>query len=403
MIWLRTDALVVGAGPASLIFSEKAASQGLNVKIYEEHTKIGIPNHCTGLISVEGFQRLNLTPTKEMIQHKISGCYIHSPNGNRIEVRDKRVRAYAINRILFDQMLANKAVNAGVQLILGEHVDSLLLSKNCVKGVSIKESNVFSPLTIDAEGPSRRLLQKTGLLSKWKKPLLGVNAEISAEVEPEMAEVWFNSDFAPGFFAWVVPLEGSSCRVGLASNSGAILEKLNYFLKKRFNTLPEYKPNIGQVLVDGPLQKTSFNGLLLVGDAAGHVKPTTGGGVVMGGLCASEAAKVAVKAIEESNTSSEYLKSYDYSWKSLYQNEFRSMKMLRSIADRVNDIQIDHTFTLFKEERMDEKLLDLVSAGDMDMQHNVIRKALTDSKVLILLTRILGRLMLDEMLQFVNV
>lgn len=398
-----TNALVVGAGPASLIFAEKAASQGLDVKVYEEHDKVGIPNHCTGLISVEGFQRLNLTPLKEMIQHKISGCYIHSPKGSRIEVRDKRVRAYAINRILFDQMLANNAVNAGVQLNLGEHVDSLLLSQKHVKGVSIKGLDVLSPLTIDAEGPSRRLLYKSGLSTKWKKPLIGVNVEISAEVEPEMAEVWFNSTFAPGFFAWVVPLEGSSCRVGLASNSGAILEKLNYFLKKRFSTIPNYKPNIGQVLVDGPLQKASFNGLLLVGDAAGHVKPTTGGGVVMGGLCASEAAKVAVKAIEESNISYGYLKSYDDSWKGLYQNEFRSMKMLRSIADRVSDIQIDHAFSLFKEEKMDEKLLDLVSAGDMDLQHTVIRKALTDPKVLILLTRILGRLMLDEMLQFVNV
>jgi flavin-dependent dehydrogenase len=218
-----------------------------------------------------------------------------------------------------------------------------------------------------------------------------------------MAEIWFSEKIAPGFFAWVIPLEGSCCRVGLASNSGLVLDKLNSFIKKRFGLGLSFKPRVGQILVDGPLQKTSFDGLLLIGDAAGHVKPTTGGGVVIGGLCAFEAAKTAVKAVEKSNTSSEFLEDYDNSWKNLYQNEFRSMKMLRNVADRINDNQIDRSFNLFKEEGMKDKLLNLVSSGDMDLQNSVIRKALTDPKILLLLTRILGKLILDEMLQFVNV
>jgi digeranylgeranylglycerophospholipid reductase len=403
VIWLGTDALVVGAGPTGLIFAEKAASQGLDVKVLEEHDKVGMPNHCTGLISVDGLKKLGLTPSAEMIQQKISGAYLYSPNGNCIEVREKRVRAYAIDRVLFDQKLAQKAIDAGALLKLGQKVDSLIISKKIVKGAQVQGLDIISPLTINAEGSSRRLLRKSNFIKSWKPPIIGVNAELRVEVDPGMAEIWFSEKIAPGFFAWVIPLEGSYCRVGLASNSGLVLDKLNSFIKKRFGLSFSFKPRVGQILVDGPLQKTSFDGLLLIGDVAGQVKPTTGGGVVIGGLCAFEAAKIAVKAVEKSDTSSELLEDYDNSWKNLYQNEFRSMKMLRNVADRINDNQIDRAFKLFKEEGMNDKLLSFVSSGDMDLQNSVIRKALTDPKILLLLTRILGKLMLDEMLQFVNV
>ncbi|MBN1682594.1 NAD(P)/FAD-dependent oxidoreductase [Candidatus Bathyarchaeota archaeon] len=397
------DAVVVGAGPSGLIFAEKAASKGLDVEVLEEHAKVGIPNHCTGLLSVEGLNRLGLHPSKEMIQQKISGCYVFSPKGDCVEVRDNRVRAYAIDRSLFDQHIAENALNSGARINLGKRVDSFIISQNRVIGVQSQGLNFHSHITVDAEGPSRRLLSKSGLFKKWEKPLLGINAEIKAELEPEMAEVWFSKTYAPGFFSWVVPLESNYCRVGLASNSGMIIERLKKFIKKRFDSDFNYNFRVGQVLVDGPLSKNSFNGLLLTGDAAGHVKPTTGGGVVMGGLCAIEAADIAVKAIDQNDTSAEFLGLYDAKWRKKYYNEFRSMKLLRNIADKVNDDQINKAFTLFVKENLNDKLLKLVSSGDMDFQDAVIKKALQDPKILLLIARIIGKLALDEMLQFVNV
>ncbi len=55
---MRTEAAVVGAGPAGLIAARELAGRGFEVKVFEEHTIIGEPNHCAGILSVNGLKRL---------------------------------------------------------------------------------------------------------------------------------------------------------------------------------------------------------------------------------------------------------------------------------------------------------------------------------------------------------
>jgi flavin-dependent dehydrogenase len=57
---LRTEVAVVGGGPAGLIAARELASKGVQVKVFEEHSKIGIPNHCAGVLSIEGLKRIGI-------------------------------------------------------------------------------------------------------------------------------------------------------------------------------------------------------------------------------------------------------------------------------------------------------------------------------------------------------
>ena len=59
---LRADVLVIGGGPSGLLAAREAASKGAEVLVLEEHKEIGVPNHCTGILSVEGLQRLGVKP-----------------------------------------------------------------------------------------------------------------------------------------------------------------------------------------------------------------------------------------------------------------------------------------------------------------------------------------------------
>lgn len=54
---MRAEAVVVGAGPAGLIAAREIASRGYDVKVFEEHPEVGVPNHCAGLVSVDGLDR----------------------------------------------------------------------------------------------------------------------------------------------------------------------------------------------------------------------------------------------------------------------------------------------------------------------------------------------------------
>lgn len=400
---MGSDSLIVGAGPAGLLSGKEIATKGFSVNILEEHNQIGVPSHCAGLVSIEGLKRIGVEASSRFVQNEVVGGRIYSPDGQCIEIRDKRPRAYVIDRVAFDQLLAEKAIDAGAKLVLGRRVEKLILADGGVTGASCAGWVEKVRIVIDAEGPTRRLAKEAGLVNPKRVPLLGVNTEITREIDPTMVEVWFGEEIAPGFFAWVIPTSDKQARVGLATRGGDPVKLLTRFIKKRFGTATQTPPRAGQVLVDGPVSKTSFSGLLLVGDAAGHVKPTTGGGVVLGGLCAIQAGKVAAQALESGDLSEKNLQRYEETWRRLYGAEFKSMQTLRSFADKVSDRRMNRFFRTFSEAGLTSVFYDLVADGDMDLQDRVIRRALSERRIMKALAGGLGRLALAELRELVNI
>jgi digeranylgeranylglycerophospholipid reductase len=391
---MGSDALVIGAGPAGLLTAKEIASRGFSVRVLEEHAKVGVPNHCAGMISVEGLARIGVEASGEFVQNTIVGGRIYAPDGEFIEITDKRPRAHIVNRAALDNHIAGMAVNAGAEIAYGKRAERLTFS--AVAGAGwVEEARVI----INAEGPSRRLAKKAGLINGKHTPLLGVNIEVACDVEADMVEVWFGRETAPGFFAWVIPLSERKARVGLATEEGDPTKLLSAFVKKRFNA-PCPPPRVGQVLVDGPVNRTAFPGLLLVGDVAGQVKPTTGGGVVMGGLCAIEAGKASVKALESGDIT--MLEDYEDAWRTLYASEFRSMQTLRNLADRVSDDRMNRFMHAFRNAGLGERVNELVAEGDMDLQGEVIKRALSEPRLMKAALSGLGRLALAELRGLVN-
>ena len=396
---MGSDSLVVGAGPSGLIAAKEIASRGYSVKILEEHGQVGVPSHCAGLISLEGLKRIGVDPSNSFIQNVVFGGRIYSPNGQCIEIRDTRPRAYVVDRTALDQHLAEMALDSGAELVLDRRAEKLTISNGSITGVSGAGWDEEARIVIDAEGPSQRLTTAAHLTNKRRTPLLGVNTEVVCEIDHSMVEVWFSEETAPGLFAWVIPTSEKQARVGLATREGDPTRLLARFIKKRFNTVYP-SPRMGQVLLDGPVSKTSFPGMLLVGDAAGHVKPTTGGGVVLGGLCAIEAGKAAAQALESDATDAT---QYDEVWKRLYGAEFRSMQIMRSLVDKVSDERMNRFFVAFNKAKLGDKLNDLVSEGDMDLQEGIIRHALSEPRLIRVVIGCLGRLALAELRDLVNI
>ena len=399
---MGSDALVIGGGPSGLLVAKEIASRGFTVKILEEHAQVGIPCHCAGLISLEGLKRIGVQASNDFVQNEVNGGRIYSPDGQCIEIRDTRPRAHVVDRAALDQHLANSALDSGADLVLGRRVKRLTLSNGSVTGVSGNGFEEEARLVIDAEGPSRRLATDAGLTKPKRMPFLGVNTEVIVETDPMMVEVWFGEETAPGFYAWVIPITDALARVGLATKKDDPSGLLTRFIKKRFGIFTHPPPRAGQVLVDGPIEKTSSPGILLVGDAAGHVKPTTGGGIVLGGLCALEAGKVAAQALEDGDATGRFLTQYDETWRRLYGSEFSRMQTLRDLADRISDERMNRLFSTFNKAGLGEIVLSLVADGDIDLQGGTIMRALSEPRLMKVAIRGLGRLALAELRSLVN-
>jgi len=78
------DVVVVGAGPTGCYAARQLARLGYEVLVLEEHTEIGEPVHCTGIISLEACKRFDLDPT--CVEQQLSSARFFSPGGDSFVV-----------------------------------------------------------------------------------------------------------------------------------------------------------------------------------------------------------------------------------------------------------------------------------------------------------------------------
>jgi flavin-dependent dehydrogenase len=126
-------------------------------------------------------------------------------------------------------------------------------------------------------------------------------------------EVFLGQRVAPGFFAWTVPAEEGRLRVGLAASIETELAPLlDHLLARASGRLVS---DVTGLIPIGVAPATSGNGIVVVGDAAGQVKPLSGGGIYPGGLCARMAGEIAAQAALSGDTSAPSLAEYDRRWR----------------------------------------------------------------------------------------
>lgn len=396
---MKTEAVVIGAGPAGLIAAEVISSKGYTTTVFEEHRMVGVPNHCAGIISVEGFGRLGIPLDDRFYLNTIIGGRLYSADGMCLEIRDRKPRAHIIDRCGFDGYLADAAVDSGVDLRTSTRVKDVVFTKKGVVGVRTEEYDVRSDALINAEGPGGRLMARAGYGTGQEGILNGFNIDLSGvDVEPDIVEVWFNDGESKGFFTWVAPLGGDRARVGLASQIDDGHVALKKFIKKRFNVTDVPRISAGRVCTGGPVRKTAYPGMLLVGDVAGQVKPTTAGGVVIGGLCAILAGESVSLFIEGGKQTS--LDWYEREWRRLYGHELSTMLTLRRLLNGIGDERLSRMFRAFNEEGMGSRIVALIEDGDMDMQADIIRRAFMDPVLLGVMAKVVGRVLLGEVMSF---
>jgi digeranylgeranylglycerophospholipid reductase len=395
---LRAEAVVVGAGPAGLIAARELARMNIEVTIYEEHAVVGEPNHCAGIISVEGLQRLDVRPDPDFIQHEVAGGTAFSPDGTDISIKGNRTRAYVVDRGVFDRSLAEDAMDRGAEVETGQAVTALLRQGGRVTGVRGRAFSTCSEVVIDAEGAAGFLARSVDLPRPSKGVLSGINVEVSGvTAEPGMVEVWLGRGLAPGLFAWVAPTGEGTARCGLACGEADARSRLEVFLRERFREHGAGEPRIWPVLTGGPVERTYGDGILLVGDAAGQTKPTTGGGVIFGGLCAMEAARAVKGAYNTGDFSAGSLARYDRAWKAELGEEFSTMLAIRRFLNGISDDRMDRLFASTKRSSLEQVLEEFVEKGDMDMQSGVVRAALTNPSLMRVLVSTLGRMAYEEL------
>jgi len=391
----KADIIVVGGGPTGSFSAFTAARLGAKVIVCEEHKEIGVPKHCAGHLSISGLERLGLRLPHGIVENEIKGAIFHSPSGKKFAIRCPSPVSCVVNRELFDKHLSDLAMKSGARYSLESRVRSLLYDSGSVAGVAVRkgrdEETLASSVVIDAEGCSSSLLKKTGLQTLDSLMVVkAIQAEVDRvhEIDLDTVEVYLGRKYAPDFFAWIIPKRNSSAKVGLATRTGNPREYLHRFMKdhpvasRKLRKSNITRLSIHPIPLGGPIPKTYSNGLLVVGDAASQVKPTTGGGVIHGLLCSKIAGEVAYEAIKNNDFSEAFLSQYQSRWRELIGFDLAVMRQIRKLLNCLSDRKIDKMIDLCAKLGVSNILEE---AGDLDFQGRSLISMIKHPTTLILM------------------
>ena len=330
---------IIGAGPAGSYLAYLLAKKGKEVTLIEEHDKIGVPIQCTGIVtsSIEKFVKL---PNK-IIANRCSKVVVVSKN-NKIEAETDEIVLW---RNKFDEFLANMAVDEGVKVLANRQFIGFN-NKNSVKIKNKKNNeikNIKADIIVGADGPSSSVAKAAGLNAN-SKFYIGMQAKVKLKTDLGKFETYFGSDF-PNFFGWVVPESEEVVRLGLGSFSNA-KDYFYRFIEKRAGKTKILAWESGIIPVYNPKKIIQKNNVYLIGDAASHVKATTGGGIVPSFKAAHTLCDCIINR-----------KDYNKEFKKKSGRELLLHLKLRNMLNKFSDRDYDYLLELMGQEKV-KKILE---------------------------------------------
>lgn len=353
------DFVVGGGSVAGLTFAAEAAAKGARVLVVEEHNTIGEPEKCDGLVSLRGLTSYGYPPDAEAVQNKVNSALVHSPGGRRFAVNATSLDIVVLDRSSYDRQLARKAESMGAVIRSGSRVAGTEQDSGGVS-VNVSGERITAKYYVDATGPA-------------SSPRKGIMPAAKYEVEGEwirehVVEVYFNSELYPGFFAWVIPYGRHRAKVGAAGYGIAPFKALDGFLESRPSRI--LRRVSAPIYVGGPIREFVAGRTIIVGEAAGQVKPTTAGGIMTSIAGAVSAARWACESLNKGDAT--LLGRYRRDWDARFQKEMRNMLRLRGVLEKLSNADLEALFEIVATPKVALKL----SESDFDFHATALLGAL---------------------------
>ncbi len=342
------DVAIVGGGPGGMAAARSLAAGGWAVTVFEEHQQIGLPVHCTGVLAEDVIAEMDL-PAGAVL-NPLSTVRFVAPAGHSFDYTTATTEAVVIDRVVFDEALARRAEVAGATIVRGRRVTAIEMIDGGVELTLADADTVRARSVILACGANYAFQKRLGL-GMPSTFLQSAQLELPAE-RPGDVEIHFGSEIAPKGFAWAVPVRrphGTFARIGVMAESdpAAFFLRMVDRVRDRWGVaVPDAAAPKRRMLPLGSVKRTYAERVLAVGDAAGLVKPTTGGGIYYSVVSGEIAAEVLGSRLAVDDLSAGAMREYERRWRTRFQSEFTAQLALRFVAQRMRDTDIDALFSL---------------------------------------------------------
>lgn len=308
---------------------------------------------CSGVVSKEAFSRYDLP--KEAIVGRLKDADLYSPHGISIPYSHPEEPIVVVDRHIFDKKLAETAIENGAEIHLNARVSSIFVHESHVK-VDLKtpegKMSVLAQVCVIATGVNYRLQTSLGL-GRPKKIIKGMQLEINS-ADLDRLSIYWGSRFSSGFFGWAIPLMDGRTRIGVMTEGNAqealtnTLSELGHCIDPNAEISRAKRRGIGF----GTITRSYSDRIIAVGEAAGQIKTTTGGGIYFGLIGAEVASEVIKKAFNKGSFESRSLSEYEEKWKKIMGWEITYGEYFHKLYSRLDDTSLDQLFAAAKRDNL---------------------------------------------------
>ncbi len=369
------DVCVIGASIAGNYLAYLLSKSNMQITVIEEHKDVGLPFQCAGIISQKLSQLIELP--EEIVLNRVETAKIINPSGNFIKLSGNE-QPYIIDRIALDRLYYDKNKNnTNITYYLGERFRSFKYGvekgQKCVL-IETSKRLIKTKMLIGCDGP----LTSVGKRLKVKNKLLyAAQIRIKGNFDENEAVMYFHPLWKQ-LFGWIVPEGNNIYRIGIASSKN-VNECFHIYLKKLGININNKIDQQGGIIPYGIMNKSAFKNVLLLGDAAGQVKATTGGGIVMLLTAAKHASNCVKLSFKQNNFSKRFIKKhYEKPCLRTIGKELKLHYAIRLILERLTDKDFEVFFKIVKENKI-EHIITLY--GDMDFPKDLVFKLLKNPLV----------------------
>lgn len=334
-----TDVVVVGGGPAG---SKTAAilAKRRDVIVLEDHPFSGVPMQCAGVVTKTS---IDLSGVKPRILNKFTGAEVIFPNGKSITVRSHDDKAVLIDRVDFDRKLAEMAIDAGAEFKYSTKYKGHSIN-NGVARVCTSGGDINTKLIVGADGHSSKVSNSIPN-NQPTEFIRGLEYDVQHTMEiQDLIRIRIGTDVAPGFFSWEIPF-GEYTRVGLcvSSSVGPPSQYMKTLLSKSGLGNKKIVAKYSGKIPIGEKRRIYANNVMLIGDAACHVKPISAGGIYPIMKSVIPLCKTAEEALTSNDFSEKMLSRYYKRWNNEIGKELKLSYKFRKMylgfnSDDMNNI-----------------------------------------------------------------
>jgi geranylgeranyl reductase family protein len=379
----KFDICIVGGSIAGNYLAYLLATSDLDIAVIEEHGEIGLPLQCAGIVSQKLTKLIKLP--QHIVLNQVNVAKIISPSGKFIKLRGDE-RPYVIDRVALDRHFFEKANKfKNITYFLDEKYKNfkyLFENHQKVLWIETNKRKIKARMLIGCDGPLSKISKSLGIQNKV---IYATQIRIKARFNDNEAVMWFDPKWKE-LFGWIVPEGNQTYRIGIASSNNPsenfqeFLNRLNIDYEKRISQQ-------GGIIPYGIMNNVLFDNILLLGDAAGQVKATTGGGIVMLLTAAKYAAYCLRRCFKDKDFSKKKIKKlYVNPCQMTIGKQLRIHFLIRTILASFTNRDFETLFKIVKSTKV-EQIISLY--GDMDFPRDAVFKLIRNSDFLLFLGKLL--------------